>query len=155
MMFIKKKILSYLPHLQCYLLSYIKIVCFVNGISSIHQPIFCIFKFTNSTSNLVISIGIAWKYLLQMKQIFSNCFLFLLLEWVVVGLDLPLNKDASDGSDIDAAAPSVPVLSASLSFLSLLINECLANAEQHFPLRLCLQKVVFLTPISSWTYVYL
>ena len=144
MMFIKKKILSCLPHLQCYLLCYIKIVCFVNGISSIHQPIFCIFEFTNFTSNLVISIGIAWKYLLQMKQIFSNCFLFLLLEWVVAGLDLPLNKDASDRNDIDA----------SLSFLSLLINECLANAEQHFPLRLCLQKLVFLTPISSWTYVY-
>ena len=48
------------------------------------------------------------------------------------------------------------------SFYARLINfvfllqfiDCLPKAGQQFPLRWCLQKVVFLLPISSWTCVY-
>ena len=50
------------------------------------------------------------------------------LEQVLVVLDLGFNKDASDGSEVDAAANSVPGLLASLSFLSLMIIECFPNA---------------------------
>ena len=70
----------------------------------------------------------------KIKQICSNCFVFPVLECVLVVLDLRLTKDASNGSDVDAAAASMPCLSASLSFFSLLINECLPKAGQQFPL---------------------
>ena len=40
-------------------------------------------------------------------------------------LDLGLDKDTFNGSDVNAAAAPVPGLSTSLSFFSLLINECL------------------------------
>ena len=91
----------------------------------------------------------------KIKQICSNCFVFRVLEWVLVVLDLGFTQDASNGSDIDAAAASVPCLSASLSFFSLLINECLPKTRQQFPLWYYLQKAVFLSPISSWICIYL
>ena len=58
---------------------------------------------------------------LHAKQICSNCFMFPVLERVLVVLDLGLNKDASDGNDVDAAAASTPGLSTSFFFFSLLI----------------------------------
>ena len=58
---------------------------------------------------------------LHAKQICSNCFMFPVLEQVLVVLDLGLNKDASDGNDVDAAAASTPGLPTSFFFFSLLI----------------------------------
>ena len=57
----------------------------------------------------------------------KNSFVFPVLEWVSVVLDLELNKDAFDGSDFDAAAASTPDLITALPFFSLLMNECLAK----------------------------
>ena len=49
----------------------------------------------------------------------QNKFALLVLERVaLVVLDLGLNKVASDGSNVDTAAVSMPGLSASLSFPS-------------------------------------
>ena len=54
------------------------------------------------------------------------------------------HQDASDGRDVYAAAASVPGLSASLSFFSLLINERLPKAGQQLFLGCYLQKAIFL-----------
>ena len=62
--------------------------------------------------------------------------MFPVLELVMFVLDLVLNNDPSDRSDVDAPAASVPGLSASLSLFSLSINECLPKVGQQFSLLL-------------------
>ena len=69
--------------------------------------------------------------------------MFPVLERVLAVLDLELNKDASDGRDVDAAAAYTPGLSASLTLFSLLIDGRLPKAGRQFPRRYCLQKAVF------------
>ena len=127
-------------HKRCFA---IKIVCFANGIRSIHQSISCAFEFTNFPSTIVISIGIASTYFIANE---TNLFKLSCVPnaWTSSGcaLDLGLNKDAPDEIDVDAATASAPGLSALLSFFSLLI-ECLPNTRKTIPAAVLLAEDYF------------